>query len=244
MLVLLLAGTPASAAYGATRTIEVRISAHLRSDYRFAYDYVDTSDPDCPSTINTSSHVVTDMTTERAARFRITRLKGGYAFFKRGGGRQRADRAVDMRADMARSSEGGSETPCFGYQPYPTVKCGQRSWALDGRPGITRNGKLAISVEVPVFPSIERVLEDDKWREGGCGYDSTQADVYITQTRNEQGRITPPYWAPISVKRLFRPGRRTLRLRDTLTFTSGRANQLGGGYTEVRTVRVTIRKLR
>jgi hypothetical protein len=244
VLVLLLVGLSASPAFARARSVDVRISVHLRSDYRFAYDFVDTSDPDCPSTIRTSSRVVTDMPTVRPARFRITRFKGGYAFFKRGGGRQRADRAVDMRADMTRSSEGGSETPCFGFQPYPTVKCGKRSWALDGRPGITRNGRLVLALEVPVFPSLERVMADDEWREGGCGYDSTQADVYITQTRNEQGRFTPPYWAPISVKRLFRPGRRTLRLRDTLTFTTGRANQQGGGYTEVRTVRVTIRKLR
>ncbi len=43
---------------------------------------------------------------------------------------------------------------------------------------------------------------------------------------------------------LFRPGRRTLRLRDSHTFTSGSPNQLGGGFTEVRTVEVTLRKLR
>ena len=57
-------------------------------------------------------------------------------------------RAIDMRADMTRSTEGGSETPCTGYEPYV---------------------------------------------------------------------------APISIKRLFRPGRRTLRLRDSHTFTSGQA---------------------
>jgi len=50
--------------------------------------------------------------------------------------------------------------------------------------------------------------------------------------------------APISIKRLFRPGRRTLRLRDSHTFTVGKPNQLGGTSTEVRTVAVTVRKLR
>ena len=67
----------------------MQISAHLRSDYRFAYDYVDMSDPDCPQTIKASSHVVTDMPTVRPARFRITRVAGnrGYAFLKRLGGR-------------------------------------------------------------------------------------------------------------------------------------------------------------
>lgn len=50
-----LAGLSASPAYGAARSIDVQISAHLRSDYRFSYDYVDTSSPDCPQTIRASS---------------------------------------------------------------------------------------------------------------------------------------------------------------------------------------------
>ena len=61
---------------------------------------------------------------------------------------------------------------------------------------------------------------------------------------DNQGRIKSPYIAPISIKRLFRAGRRTLRLHDSHTFTSGSPNQLGGGFTEVRTVEVTLRKLR
>ena len=64
----LLAGLSASPSYGAARSIDVQIGAHLRSDYRFSYDYVDTSDPDCPQTIRASSHVVTDMPTVRPAR--------------------------------------------------------------------------------------------------------------------------------------------------------------------------------
>ena len=130
--------------------------------------YVDTTDPECPQTIRTSSRVVTDMPTVRLARLRVTRIAstGGYDFVKRPGKRQRADGALDMRADMTRSSEGGSETPCTGYV------------------------------------------------------------------------------APISIKRLFRPGRRTLRLRNSHTFAAGMPNKTGGGFTEVRTVEVTIRKLR
>ncbi len=224
----------------------MQISAHLRSEYRFTYDYVDTSSPDCPQTIRASSHVVTDMPTVRKARFRITRVpgnRGGYAFLKRLGGRQRADRAIDMRADMTRSTEGGSETPCYGYEPYPTVRCGSRSWAMDGRPGIGR-GRFAVILEVPVVPNIQQVMKDDEWRDGGCGYDSTQAHEYITVSPDNQGRVKSPYWAPISVKRLFRPGRRTLRLRDSHTFTQGYPNEFGGGFTEVRTVEVTIRKFR
>ena len=243
VLVLFFAGLLASPAVGA-ESIDVRISAHLRSDYRFTYDYVDTSSPDCPQTIKASSRVVTDMPTVRAARFRVTRVaRNRYAFLKRGGGAQRADRAIDMRADMTRSTEGGSETPCYGYEPYPTVRCGKRSWALDGRPLMGR-GQFLVSPEVPVFPSIQQVMKDDAWREGGCGYDSTQADEYLTVSPDNQGRIKSPYIAPLSISRLFRPGPRTLRLHDSHTFTHGSPNQFGGGFTEVRTVDVTIRKLR
>ena len=244
MLVLLLAGLPVSPAYGAGRTIEVQISAHLRSDYRFSYDYVDTSSPDCPQTIRASSRVITDMPTVRPARFRVTRVAANrYYFLKRGGGAQRADRGIDMRADMTRSTEGGSETPCYGYEPYPTQRCGKRSWALDGRPLMGR-GQFLVSPEVPPFPSIEQFMKDEEWRQGGCGYDSTQADEYLTVSYDNQGRIKSPYMAPIAIRRLFRPGRRTVRVRDSHSFTQGRPNEFGGGFTEVRTVEVTIRKLR
>ena len=244
LLLVLLAGLPASPAYGAARSIDVKISANLRSDYRFTYDYVDMSSPDCPQTIKASSHVVTDMPTVRPARFRVTRLaRNRYAFVKRLGGAQRADRALDMRADMTRSTEGGSDSPCSGYYQYPTVRCGKRSWAMDGRPGIGR-GHFAVLLEIPVFPNIQQVMKDNEWREGGCGYDSTQAHEFITVSPDNQGRVKSPYWARISVKRLFRPGRRTLRLRDSYTFTQGYPDQFGGGFTEVRTIDVTIRKLR
>ena len=95
-----------------------------------------------------------------------------------------------------------------------------------------------------MFPSIEQVMKDDEWRQGGCGYDSTQADEYLTVSRGNDGRIKSPYMTPISIKRLFRPGRRTLRLRDSHSFAQGRADELGGGFTEVRTIELTIRKLR
>ena len=248
VLVLLAAGLLAEPALGGGRSIDVQISAHLRSDYRFTYDYVDNSSPDCPATIKASSRVVTDMTTVRPARFRITtrRARGRtiYLFQKRLGGGQRGTRSIDMQAEMTRSTEGGSETPCYGYEPYPSVKCGKRTWALDGQPNMG-GGEFAVSIDVPVFPSLEQLMKDDEWRRGGCGYDSTNADDYITNTRNEQGLLTPSYTAPVSVRRLFRPGRRTLRLRKTHpAFTTGRPNQLGGGDSQVRTVEVTIRKLR
>ena len=118
----------------------------------------------------------------------------------------------------------------------------QAQWAMDGRPDGT--GHFAVILEVPVFPNIQQVMKDDEWRQGGCGYDSTQANEYITVSPDNQGRVKSPYWARISVKRLFRPGRRTLRLRDSHTFTQGYPDQFGGGFTEVRTIEVTIRKLR
>ena len=65
-----------------------------------------------------------------------------------------------------------------------------------------------------------------------------------TASYDNEGRAKSPHLAPISVERLFRPGRRTLRLRDSHSFTQGDPHQLGGGFTEVRTVEVTIRKLR
>ena len=246
--VLLLAGLTAEPALGAARSIDVQISAHLRSDYRFTYDFVDTSSPDCPETISTSSRVVTEMPTVRPARFRITRLnlrgRVVYQFEKRGGG-PRLTRWLDMRATMTRSTQGGSSTPCYGAHTYPTVKCGTRSWALDGQPGITTVTRdFVIVITVPVFPSLAQLMADDEWRDGGCGYDSTQANEYITVSRDNAGRIKSPYLAPVSVRRLFRPGPRTLRLRDEHTFTQGRPDQVGGGFTEVRTVEITVRKLR
>ena len=57
-------------------------------------------------------------------------------------------------------------------------------------------------------------------------------------------RVKSPYIAPVAINRLFRPGRRTLRLRDSHSFTQGSPDQIGGGFTEVRTVEVTVRKLR
>ncbi len=245
LVLFAVAAEPAVA--GGNRSIDVRISAHLISDYRFTYDYVDRSSSECPATIKASSRVVTDMTTVRPARFRITRTRSRgrtiYLLQKRLGGGQRGTRSIDMQAEMTRSTEGGSETPCYGYEPYPTAKCGTRSWALDGQPYVGP-GEFLVSIDVPVHPSLEQLMEDDEWRRGGCGYDGTQADTYITNTRNEQGELTPSYTAPLSIRRLFRPGRRTLRLRDSHTFTAGRPNQLGGGYTEVRTVEATVRKLR
>ena len=242
-LLLLLAGVAAAPASGAARSIEVQISAHLRSTYEFEYDYVDMSSPDCPATVRASSRVVTDMPTVRPARFRVTPAARGYAFLKRGGGRQRADRGIDMRATMTRSTEGGSETPCYGYYPYPTDRCGTRSWVIDGRPLMGR-GLFVVAPEVPAFPSIEQFMKDEEWRDGGCGYDSTQTHEYLTVSYDNRGRIKSPYMAPLAIKKLFRPGRRTVRLRDSHSFTQGYPNQFGGGFTEVRTIQVTIRKVR
>ena len=244
-LVVMVAASPAP---GQSRSVDVQMTAHLVSDYRFTYDWVDTvNDPECPATYKGSSRVVTDMTTVRPARFRIerTRSRGRTVFLltKRLGGGQRGTRSIDMRARMTRSTQGGSETPCFGYHPFPSDKCGTRSWELDGAPSVGA-GEFHIGLDVPVIGGIEQMMADAEWRRGGCGYDTTNADEYVTSLDDGQGNIKPSYTAPLSIRRLFRPGRRTLRLRDSHAFTVGRANQLGGTSTEVRTVEATIRKLR
>jgi hypothetical protein len=248
LLVVVLAGLAAAPAHGQRRPIEVQITAHLRSDYRFSYDFVDRSRADCHATIKASSRVVTEMTTVRPARFRIVPLRARgrtiYDLRKNLSGSQRGTRSIDMEVEMTRSTEGGQNSTCEGYEPYPTTHCGTRRWALDGTPRMGP-GEFHMGIHVPPFPSIQQVMEDDQWRGGGCGYDSTNADDYITNTRNEQGELTPSYTAPISLRRLFRPGRRTLRLRKTHPpFSTGRPDRLGGGDTQVRTVEVTIRKLR
>lgn len=246
-LVMLIAAAPA---LGQKRSIDVQMTAHLVSDYRGVSDYVDrVNDPECPVTAKGSTNVVADMTTVRPARFRVTRYsaRGGtiYEFAKRHRPSDRdAYRAIDMKTVMTRTGEGGQQTPCSGYEPYPTDKCGTRSWALDGRPSIPSPGVLWITPHLPAHPSIEATMADTAWRQGGCGPDSLAADEFATSTDNERGEVKSPYSVPISVRRLFRPGRRTLRLRDRHTFTSGDPHKPGGGFTEVRTVEVTIRKLR
>ena len=89
------------------------------------------------------------------------------------------------------------------------------------------------------------MMKDDEWRRGGCGYDSTEADTYITNTRNEQGRAHAVlHRAPVASAGCSGPGGARCACATAHSFTAGRPNQLGGGYTEVRTVEATIRKLR
>lgn len=247
-LVLVVAGVPATPAVGANRSVDVQISVHLRSDYRFAYDYTATDDPDCPITYATSSHVVADMTTDRRARYRIERFptggRPGYAFLKRLGGGQREALGVDMTVKMTRRAQGGSTSPCGGHHDYPQVNCTTRSWPAYGEVGMGR-GVFEVGIRESASIGIERTMELDKWRSGGCGYDTTHAQEYITQTRNlDTGKVKPTYHAPISIRRLFAARPRVMRLRARLPFEQGAPNQNGGGSTEVRTVAVTIRKLR
>ena len=61
---------------------------------------------------------------------------------------------------------------------------------------------------------------------------------------DNQGRVKSRHMAPIAIRRLFRPGRRSVRVRDSHSFTQGYPDRLGGGFTEVRTIEATIRKLR
>jgi hypothetical protein len=250
LAVLLLAGALAEPALGANRSIDARISVHVRSDYRFAYAFTERDDPDCPITYDVSSQVVADVTTDRPARYRITRVRGprggGYDFRKHLGG-QREDRGIDTSVTMTRAAQGGSSSPCGGHHTYPQNACGTRSWPMASRVGVGRepdgSGFVLVSLDESNI-GLEEGMALDEWRNGGCGYDTTSAQVYITQTRNEHGRITPAYTAPISLRRLMAPRPRVMRLRDTHTFVVGDPHRFGGGYTEVRTVEVTIRKLR
>lgn len=247
-LVVVLAGLTAAPALGGGRSVDVEISVHLRSDYRFAYDYTATDDPDCPITYNTSSHVVADMTTDRRARYRITRVSSrgrtGYALRKRPGRGQREALGVDMTVRMTRSAQGGSTSPCGGHHDFPQVNCTTRSWPLYGELGVG-SGFFEVGVRESASIGVDEITELDRWRSGGCGYDTTHAQEYITQTRNlDTGRLKPSYHAPISIRRLFAARPRVLRLRETHRFEQGGASRNGGGSTEVRTVEVAVRKLR
>lgn len=250
LAVLLLAGALAEPALTANRSVDVRISVHVRSDYRFAYAFTERDDPDCPITYDVASQVVADVTTDRTARYRVTRYpgpRGGYDFQKRLGGGQREDRGIDTTVTMTRAAQGGSSSPCGGHHEYPQNNCGERSWQMASRVGVGREpgggGFVLVSLDESNM-GLEEGMELDQWRNGGCGYDTTSAQVYITQTRNEHGRITPAYTAPISLRRLMAPRPRVMRVRDTHTFVLGDPHRFGGGSTEVRTVEVTIRKLR
>ena len=242
LAVVLLAGPAATPALGAARSIDVRISAHLRSDYRFTYDYVDTSDPDCPQTIRASSRVVTDMPTVRPARSEITRLprNGGYAFLKRSGGPRPADRAIDMRAEMTRSTEGGSETPCFGYEP---IRGALRHASGPSRP--PEHGARSVPREPggPGLPEHRAGDEDDEWRGAAAATTPRRPTSTALVSRDNQVRASRPT-SHRSLSAALPPRAPHAGPARLVLVHPGQPNQFGGGFTEVRTVEVTIRKLR
>src|SRR5437588_11840654 len=81
--------TASAAPAAAAQSVLVRVTMHMRSDYKFDINYSD-NDPNCPSVTVGSSRVITDMTTVRPAIFKVTRSRaGGYTFRKQGLGNQR-----------------------------------------------------------------------------------------------------------------------------------------------------------
>ena len=72
--------------------------------------------------------------------------------------------------------------------------------------------------------------------------DVSDADSYISQTYNEKGVIQKGYFVPFSLSRIFTATPRRLTLHARTSFTECCPNLEFGGWTEVRTATVTIRK--
>ena len=233
----------------ARRSVTVRMTVHLRSDYTHTLGYTDDSDPECVSTSRGVSHVVADMPSDRPAVYTISRPpKGrGVIFQKHLGGAQREDLGVDMHVHMTRSQDGGGVTDCHGFQPYSSEGCGARSWIIRGQPQfVVEHGHPRLFLAPwETVDTLDRLMADDRWRRLACGY-AGDADSYITQTYEPStGAIQEGYYVPLSLSRLFAATPRRLTLRATSTFTlCCPTTSFDGGWTEVRTATVTIRKLR
>jgi hypothetical protein len=78
----------------------------------------------------------------------------------------------------------------------------------------------------------------------GCGYGG-DAESYISQTGDlATGRVQKGYFVPFSLARLFGATPRRVTLHAQTSFTACCPDAFTGGWTEVRTATVTIRKLR
>jgi hypothetical protein len=245
VLAFVLAGLASPAT--ARRKVTVRMTVHLKSDYTHSIDYTDDTDLECVSTWRGMNEVVADMPNDRPSVYTITRLaKGkGVTFEKRLGPPQREDLGVDMRVHMTRTQDAGGTTDCHGFQPFPNDGCGSRNWIIRGEPHfvIEKGRPRLYLVPWETVDTLDKLMADDKWRHLGCGYFG-DADSYISQTYNEKGEVQKGYFVPLSLSRLFAatPKRLTLHAQTSFTLCCPSTN-FNGGWTEVRTATVTIRKL-
>jgi len=243
VVALLSAGLVQPAA--ARRSVTVQMTVHLNSDWTNTVDFTDNSDPSCVLTKRGTSHVVADMPNDRPATYTITRLpKGrGVTFSKHLGPPQREDLGVDMHVDMTRSQDAGGVTDCHGFQPFPSDGCGSHSWIIRGEPHfvIEHGHPRLYLVPWETVDTLGKLMADDKWRALKCG-DVSDADSYISQTYNEKGVVQKGYFVPFSLSRIFAATPRRLTLHARTSFTECCPNLEFGGWTEVRTATLTIRK--
>jgi len=194
-----------------------------------------------------TSNVVADMPSDRASVYTITRLaKGkGVLWRKHLGGAQREDLGVDMRVDMTRSQDGGGTMSCCGFQPFSSDGCSVRSWIIRGEPHfVVEHGRPRLYI-VPweTVDTLDKLMADDKWRQFPCGY-GADAESYISQPRDDRtGKLQTGYLVPFSLGRIFAATPRRLTLHAQTSFTLCCPSNSNGGWTEVRTATVTIRKL-
>jgi hypothetical protein len=230
----------------ARRSVTVRVAVHLKSDYTHTIDFTDDSDPSCVLTKRGTSHVVADMPSDRPSVYTITRLgKGkGLLFSKHLGGAQREDPGVDMHVDMTRSQDAGGTTTCDGFQPFSSDGCNTYSWIISGEPHfvIEHGHPRLYLVPQETVDTLDKLNADDKWRQLECGY-VADADSYISQTYNETGKVQKGYFVGLSLRRLFAATPAHLTLHAQTSFTLCCPSNFNGGWTEVRTATVTIRKL-
>src|SRR5690349_140268 len=221
------------------------MTVHLKSDYTHSIDYTDDTDPECVVTERGMSEVVADMPDDRPSVYTITRLKRGVLFRKHLGAPQREDLGVDMHVDMTRTQDGGGSTDCHGFQPFPSNGCGSRNWIIRGEPHfvIERGRPRLYIVPWQTVDTLDKLMADDAWRQRACGY-AGDAESYISQTNNEKGEIQKGYFVPFSLSRVFAatPRRLTLHAQTSFTYCCPSTN-FNGGWTEVRSATVTIRKL-
>jgi hypothetical protein len=224
----------------ARQTVTVQVSVHLRSHYTSTIDHTDSSDPSCVIVSKGTSDVIADMPTDRPSVFTVTRVRHGALWTKHLGGTQRETLGVDMHVHMTRSQDMGGTTDCHGFEPFPSDGCGSRSWIIRGRVDYG-HGRLLIDPQVTV-ESLDSLMADDNWRMLACGW-ASDAEAYDSYVQNGPV-VQKGYEVSLPLTRLFAASPRLLTLHGHSTFTVCCPDTAVGGWTEVRTTTITIRKLR